>query len=162
MNINKSKKSQLGIGDLFLAVSIFVVVIGAVVFIYNHYNVKFESRQSFNRMQISGMQITELLVKSKGVPENWELNSTETKLIGLAYDDRNLSGQKISGFINMSYNESKELLGIDYDFYFKLTDIEGNLLAKNGYNATGVQAVSIERRVLYNGENAIMSFVLWG
>lgn len=157
----KTKKSQISIADLFLAASIFVILLGAVVFIYNHYNVKFESRQSFNRMQLSAMQITEILVKSEGVPGNWEFNSTETELIGLAYNSRNLSMNKVEAFVNMSYDESKQLLGVNDDFYFKISSIDGNILAEKGNNATGNKAVGIERRIMYNEENAVLSFMLW-
>lgn len=158
---NSSRKAQLGMSDLFLAVSIFVVLLGAVVFTYNHYTVKFESRQNFNRMQLATMQITELLVKSPGMPADWESNSSKTRIIGLAYSSRNISEEKVSRFIDMSYDESKRIFGTNNDFHFRLADMGGSLIAEKGYNATGNTAISMERRVLYNGENAILSFTLW-
>lgn len=166
-NKASGKKSQLGMSDLFLAASIFVVLMGAAVFAYSHYTSKFESRQEFNRMQLAALEITDMLVKSPGMPSDWELwlDSGEVKLhvIGFAYDPvnaRNLSATKIEGFMNMSYTESKKKLGTDYDYYFKIRDLEGNTLAEKGSSQEEGQAAGIERRVLYNNNGAIMSFML--
>lgn len=162
----KFKRSQLSISDLFLAVCIFIVLIGAVIFIYSHYASEFESRQEFNRMQLNAFQTAELLVKSGGSPAGWENMPDQTALMGFAYNSnskRNLSSQKVGAFVNMSYPDIKRIFGTNYDFYFKITDIEGNVMADKGSNLTdspGARAVSVERRVLYNGQNAVLLFAL--
>lgn len=156
-----SRRSQLNVSDLFLAASICVVLIGAVIFIYSHYTEKYESRQVFNRLQLSAINTADILARTPGRPGNWELNWTTAGMIGLAHDDRNISEAKLNSFLNMSYNLSRELIGISEDYRFRLHYIDGSMIAEKGINATGKEAVGVERRVLYNGENAILSFVIW-
>lgn len=162
----KNRKSQIAMSDLFLAASIFIILLGAVVYLYSHYTTKFESRQEFNRMQLSAIQITDMLVKSPGKPSNWESDEPDTpklEIMGLAYSDagkRNLSVLKVNAFLNLSYDKTRDILGTEHDFYFRLSTLGGSVIAEKGLNATGARAVSIERRVLYAGQSAILSFVL--
>lgn len=167
LGINKKfKKSQLSISDLFLAVCIFIVLIGAVIFIYSHYSSEFESRQEFNRMQLNAFQTAELLVKSGGSPAGWENMPDQTTIMGFAHNSnskRNISSQKVGAFVNMSYSDIKRIFGTNYEFYLRITDIEGNIMAEKGRtpaDSPGARAVSIERRVLYNGQNAVLLFAL--
>lgn len=160
------KRSQISISDLFLAVCVFIVLIGSIIFIYSHYDSEFESRQEFNRMQLDAFQTAELLVKSGGSPDGWESMPNQTALIGFAYGSgskRNLSSQKVGAFVSMNYSDIKSILGTNYEFYLKITDMVGNVLAEKGSNMTdeeGERAVSIERRVLYNGQSAVLLFAL--
>lgn len=155
------KRSQISMSDIFLAVSVFVILIGAVVFLYNSYGQKFESRKSFNRMQLSAMEAADVLAKTNGLPSNWELNPDMTEAIGLAGNERNISEQKLNAFLNISYNRSRELMGISQDYYFKIVYGKGDFIAEKGINSTGGEAVGVERRVMYRGENAILYIVLW-
>lgn len=158
------KRSQLGISDIFFASTILLVLIGAIFFVYNNYSVKFESRHEFNRMQLSALQLTDMLVKSSGEPDGWENNSSMARVIGLAYkgnNGRNISPQKVESFVGMNYTMAKEILGTDYDFYFRMTGTEGTIMAEKGLKSEGTQAVSIERRVMYRENDTILSFVLW-
>ncbi|PIN86408.1 hypothetical protein COV19_04980 [Candidatus Woesearchaeota archaeon CG10_big_fil_rev_8_21_14_0_10_44_13] len=155
------KRSQISITDFFLAASIFVVLIGALVFVYSNYTAKFASRQESSMMQLSAIQAADILAKSHGKPDRWGVNSTLAQEIGLAQDDRNISAQKLDSFLNISYNTSKELMGITDEYHFKISYIDGNTIAEKGMNSTGRKAVGVERRVIYGGENAILSLILW-
>ncbi|HLC98875.1 MAG TPA: hypothetical protein VJC00_02605 [Candidatus Nanoarchaeia archaeon] len=160
----RPRRSQVGMGDLFLSVSVFVILLVAVVLIYNNYNENFVSRQEYNLMQTYAFQATNLMVKSGGIPAGWEADPDSARLIGFAYNsnnERNLSPQKVESFLNISYDRSKELLGSGYDFYLRIADIQGNILAEKGMNSTGYLSAAIERRVLYDGDEAVLSLAFW-
>ncbi|MCX6707074.1 MAG: hypothetical protein NT001_02950, partial [Candidatus Woesearchaeota archaeon] len=96
--------------------------------------------------------------------DDWEQNSSMARVIGLAYkwnNERNISPQKVESFVKISYNATRELFGAGYDFYFRITDTEGNIIAEKGLKSKGTHAVSIERRVIYGENDTILSFVLW-
>lgn len=156
-----NKRSQISIGDFFLAASIFIILMGSVVLVYDRYTSKFDSREAYNRIQLSSIQAADMLARSGGEPKNWELNSSSARMIGLARSDRNISVQKLDSFLNMSYNYSKDVMRIDGDYYFKIVGLSGNIIAYKGMNATGRSAAGVSRIVLYNDEYAVMSFILW-
>lgn len=154
----------MGIADLFLAACVFILTIGAIIYIYDGYIEKYNDRQSFSRLQLSAMQITDMLVRSSGMPADWESNISRTASIGLAYtegDSRNISASKILAFSNMSYDSTKEIFGTKYDFNFRLVSNNGSVIMQKGSNSTRTRAVGVERRVFFQGEDAIISFVLW-
>ena len=104
------------------------------------------------------------MVRSGGIPSDWHLDPNSTSTIGLAYsshDPRNISPAKLEAFANMSYIRIREIAGVPHEFYFRMTDLEGDVIAEKGDNSTGEKAVSIERRALYEGEESIISLRLW-
>jgi hypothetical protein len=59
------------------------------------------------------MQLSDLLIKSKGVPVDW--NTTTLEQIGLAYSSHNLNNRKVRDLYNLlknNYTEIKSILGI--------------------------------------------------
>lgn len=159
-----SRKAQIESGDLFISATIFIILISGVLLAFNHYTERFESQQEFRGIQSSALQITGLMVKSEGVPAGWHLNPNSTRTIGLAYsrhEPRNISPAKLETFTNMSYDDIRDIAGVPHEFYFRLTDLKGGLISEKGDNSTGDKAVSIQRKVLYKGREAIVSFRLW-
>lgn len=158
------RRSQIMMSDLFLAASIFILLLGMMIFLYNHYTSKFESRQEFDRMQFSAVQLSDMLVKSEGLPHDWETNPNATLMVGLAHKEnckRNLSAMKVGSMVNMSYGDVKGLFGGHYDFYLMIESVNGSLIAETGKKSGSATAVSVERRVMYNDDSAILSLVLW-
>ncbi|MFC1755076.1 hypothetical protein ACFL96_17065 [Thermoproteota archaeon] len=158
----KSRKAQVGMADLFIAASVFIILLVAIAFVYNLYSEKFQARQRFNRMQISAFQISNILVKSEGIPFDWETDPQNTVMIGLAGNKRIFSDDKVDAFLNMDYNMTKEIFKSGYDYNFKIYRLNGQILAEKGTNITGnATAVSMERRVLYDDEEVVMALLLW-
>ena len=71
--------------------------------------------------------------------------------------------------MNLTYNETKSILGLKHDYNLKITDLFGTILAEKGINytmlnatnSTDRQSVSIERKVIYQGTESTLSLLLW-
>ncbi|MFO8016010.1 MAG: hypothetical protein R6U32_02815 [Candidatus Woesearchaeota archaeon] len=171
MGINN--RAQVSMGDLFLAASILIILTGAIALIYDSYTDRLESRQEFKRLQLSAIRSTELLVKSPGMPEDWEeditgtVNSTSNMTlshIGLSnpVSHRNISPEKLEAFRNISYDAVRDIMGSGHDFIIRVMDIQGNLLLEKGGNNTDPEGnrtiVSVERRALLEGDEVVIRF----
>ncbi|MEA1993481.1 MAG: hypothetical protein U9N35_03680 [Euryarchaeota archaeon] len=63
---------------------------------------------------MEGTMLLETLLKSKGVPENWESGNVEK--IGLASAPNVLDREKVEELMKMDYKDAKDILGIKGDF----------------------------------------------
>jgi len=154
------KKSQIVSTDLFMAASVFVILLTTIIFSWNLYYTRLNEKIAYNDIMVNAFQISDLLVKSKGKPSIW--NSTNVEIVGLAEYDRNISTQKVNSFNNMSYNELKELFNAErYEFYFQIKHLNGTAMDSHGMEFNGTYSINIRRYVMYENEKAIIDFRLW-
>lgn len=160
--MKQNKKSQIFTIDLIAAMFIFIVLLTAIMLMWNRYIVIADDHIEYDEAQIIGYQISDVMIKSQGKPSNWEENSSKALIIGLANSDRRLSSSKVNAFLNMSYNDSKKALNIPYyDFSFQIKDLLGNNLTSfYGNNEEGDFTINLRRYVFYENEKAIMEFKL--
>lgn len=157
----KSKKSQIAVTDLFIALFMATIIIIIIMFAWNRYTIILNEESDYRELEIIAFQTADLLVKSNGEPQNWENSPLNVEVIGLATEDRNLSLEKVDAFVNLSYNFTLRSLGLElYDFYFQLKDFNGTRLAEQGKTPENF-VVNIQRLVLYENEKAIVEFALW-
>lgn len=160
--MKSNKKSQAITTDLMLAMFIFIVLLAAIMMIWNKYAAAINKQTEYEEAQLMAYRISDLFVKTKGKPSDWEKNASNVIVIGLADSDRTISAAKVNAFLNMSYNDSKKILKIPYyDFSFRINDMQGNNLT-NTYgqiNETDF-IISLRRHVFYENEKAIMEFKL--
>ncbi len=122
----KSKKSQIAVTDLFIALFMATITIIIIMFAWNRYTIILNEESDYRELEIIAFQTADLLVKSDGKPQNWENNPLNVEVIGLATEDRNLSLEKVYAFVNLSYNFTLRSLGLElYDFYFQLKGFNG-------------------------------------
>ena len=163
------RKAQIASVDLFIAITIFLILTAATIYTWNLYTIRLNENLEYEKLQLIVFQITDLLVKNPGHPTGWEENPNNVGVIGLAQDDRVLSQDKITAFINLDYDISKERFNIEpYDYKFRLKDLSGSILQdeseqylESGQTFTGDISIVIERYILFNNEKAIMEFTLW-
>lgn len=156
------RKAQLASVDLFIAIVVFLILVTATIYTWNLYNIRFNENLEYEKMELAAFQITDLLVKSPGHPTGWEENPLNVGVIGLAQDDRVLSQDKITAFVNLDYNTTRERLKIkNYDYKFRVKDLSDNILQESGLDFTGDTSIVLERYVLLNNEKTIMEFTLW-
>ena len=168
-----NKKSQSVVVDLFIALFVFVLIISIITIMWNKYNLDINQKINQKEMWLKVYHITDLLVESSGSPNNWyTLDDFENiKSIGLANLDRQLSSEKLVGFLTLSlgnYSLTKKLLNIEgFEFHFILFDLDG-IIAESGlspifYGSTiSGRTTSIRRYVsLDECEKCIFEFSLW-
>ena len=154
------KKAQLFTTDLFIALSIFIILIGIVFLTWARYNAKLNEDINFEDMQIKAFQITDLLTKTEGYPIAWEKNISSLEVIGLMESERNLSLAKVQNFTSLDYNLTRQLFNIElYDFYFTIKSINGSKLLQYGV-INDEELVNLRRIANYGNQKAIMEFTI--
>lgn len=162
------KRGQAVVTDLFIAIAVFIVLITITTIIWDLYTIRLKMRQEFEDMVIKSIQISDQLVKSSGYPLDWEFkifsDPDYIKIIGLAYDDRKLSTEKINAFrTNITDQKVKDLFNIGlYNYYFTIKEKNGSILLAKGNNPVGsFNTVNLARIIVYKNEPRIMEFALW-
>ena len=116
-----------------------------------------------NKMGAEAIAVSDMLVKSPGIPPHWEANSSGgLQAVGLVSSANVLSESKLTEFSQMDYEMSKEVLGITYEYYFYIENKLGNRLYQTGNSTIEGQAVSVGRFALLNEEKVILRVVVHG
>ncbi|HLC72180.1 MAG TPA: hypothetical protein VJH37_01195 [Candidatus Nanoarchaeia archaeon] len=161
------KNGQAAVTDLFIAISVFIILITITTLTWNLYNIRLTSRFDYDEMMLKGFQVSDLLVKSKGIPVNWHItyNETAPEVLGLADNERVLSSERIDAFKDLSDRNPaliKDALKINlYNYYFVIRDQTGVPLLNSGLFPSGKYAVNLARIALYNNQPVIVEFAIW-
>lgn len=147
--------------DLLMAIAILFFIIVLSASLWNRSVNSMRLKEERNEMENLVLLISDQLIKGLGIPSDW--NKTNVVAIGLAKEDNILDPVKVSNFINLGTNKTKNILGIgNYNFIFRLRDINENILVEYGTPPINSNEVIIVRRVvLYQGRPTIMDFGLW-
>ena len=160
--MRKGKRGQAAITDLFIAISVCVILITVTTLSWELYNIRLNSRLDFDDMVIKGFIITDTLVKSPGIPNNWEENPTTVVKIGLAEKDRTIDEEKLLAFIGLTEDQIKNNFQIGlYNIYFIIKNVNGTAIVDKGSTPTGSITINLARIVMYKGEPKVMEFALW-
>lgn len=156
----KNRKGQVISIDLIVGISIFLILLTLCILVWSQTVYRMEQRKILYEMQNNLMLALDMLIKTKGVPSSWERNPNSLIALGLAYDDRTLSKDKVDAFMNLvdlDYNASKKYLGIlKYDYRLRLLDLNGEVLNDTRFRSVGLDPVgdfkiTVSRLVNYNG-----------
>ena len=145
----------------------FIILITIITLTWNLYNIRLTSRFDYDEMMLKGFQVSDLLVKSKGVPADWHItyNTTPVQVIGLSDNERILSPERVDAFKDLSDRNSqaiKDALKINlYNYYFVIRNQTGMPLLNTGLFPAGRYAVNLARIVLYKDQPVIMEFAIW-
>ena len=153
----KNSKGQIFTTDLIVAVTVllFILVISSTSFglIQNALN----EEEFYSEMQEKALNASEVLVSTSGEPNSWELLSElNVNSLGISKERNVLDEEKIDRLIDLNateYETIKEFLGLSkYEFYFKVTEMNGNSLKEFGTFPSAENTVVVERYVLLNGQ----------
>ena len=163
MRMPKSEKGQATMIDFMMALFIFIIVIGYLTTVWLINLSTIENNYVLDDMQRLAFQATDLLIRSEGLPSNWEvMDIDDVNRIGLAERDRVIDEQKLNSFKNLGaeYERVKQLLQIaNYDFHFELQgadDVNAGLPCM-----AAAQKAVVKRAVNYKGSEAIVTFTLY-
>ena len=163
-------KGQILAGDFLLSMTIFMLVLGISLVMFNYVANHVRNDQEENFMHMVAITTSDLLIKTTGLPDDW--NETNIRSLGLANNDL-LNQTKMVKFVNLTYGTGKDAMKISqYEILITFNDINGTVLKINGINmsfgidpVTESQVVKIQRSTLISdGENrtpTVMSLVLW-
>lgn len=172
-----SKKSQTVMIDLFIAFFIFMFMTGAMGVVWNLYTIRLMQHISVQDRWIKAFQITDIMVRTPGIPSNWEkyydpideygIDPNNISIIGLAGDDRVLTRKKLNAFYNLTPGNVSELFNIEmyaYNMTIKRQD-DNSILPGNhsGVPIGGNLSVTIRRFIKMEGvpDRLILEFSLF-
>ena len=153
-------KAQIAMTDLFLAVFLFIILAAFFFIAWDTYQKRLYDTISRSEMEIYTIQITNQILRSPGVPENWEYFNKTPDAIGLADKYNSISDKKLSGLKNLNYTDIKDLMNLgSYNFYFLLKQSNNSIFEIGDYPSG--QSVNLRRYVTYKNEPAIVEVSLW-
>ncbi len=157
------KKGQLNSVDMIMAsVVIVILLVFAMVFWFNGI-LSAQNNIKKNGMEYTAISISDILLKSPGLPSNWTNNTANIQMLGLATSSNVLSSSKLSNFTNISYSNAKNLLGVTSEFYFYVEDLNGSRLYETGNSSiSGNNIVAITRFAILNNKKVRMRLTVYG
>ena len=108
----KYKKAQVWTTDFSLSLLIFVISV--VLFGRAVSNLSLVTGENLNELVVEGRSVSDALT-SQGYPINW--TEGNVKRIGLMEQGKKLDNEKLQKLLNMSYQDTREILGMDYDYF---------------------------------------------
>jgi hypothetical protein len=154
-------KAQAISSDFMLAMILVMIIISTAaaswdraIYLIGEKNGRIESRRL-------GMAVCDLLVRSPGVPSDW--NSTNVYTLGLVDRQNVLNKNKINEFTSLPKSKIQELLGIrGFDFSLRVRAVNGTVLFDYGNNPTLLQDIIVIRRIAaYEDIPVHVEFGLW-
>lgn len=160
-------KLQVWSLDFAISLVIFFSALVLIIFSWNYTSIQAVEQREFNNMQTLALEISDSLIRTTGIPADWDL--INVKIIGLASNENILNSTKIEQLLNLDYDKIKQLLVIaNYEFYFELDylnntiiEINGNETKKGLYPSNANIIVPTERYCLYDEEIVKLKFILW-
>jgi hypothetical protein len=176
-------KGQVSSGEIVLAYFIFFIALTTAVTMWVNEIDHIRTNNRFSDFEDAASDISEKLVRTRGIPSNWDENNVAT--IGLADEPRVLSPSKISMFVDLmndskastnpdcagdsNYNCSKSLLGVGkYDFYITIENLNGTIISVDNktviagrYPVEETDKLTITRPSIVNNSIVQVKLTLW-
>ncbi|MBN2122329.1 hypothetical protein JW721_04735 [Candidatus Micrarchaeota archaeon] len=147
-----SRKGQINSIDFMIAVLIFAVILVFLIGFWFLNMAELSEMMGRDRLDSTSIAVSDMLIKTPGVPENWEDGPSDVWAIGLATTQNVLSKEKVANFTALDYNESREIMGLDGDYYFYIEDLDGNRLHEAGVAELGEGVAPVLRFGILEGE----------
>ncbi|MFB6075670.1 MAG: hypothetical protein ABEK17_00860 [Candidatus Aenigmatarchaeota archaeon] len=161
-------KGQVNIQYL-IALVLFIGLIWYLTFQVTSTIPKFKVESQRNILNTKAYRLTEIMVKTDGIPENWD--SSNVKSIGLAESPNVLNSTKVGRFRSLcdnSYGKVIDMFRSSYeenaisDFHFSLKmGGAGFECGRRIPKQASTTVVSVKRRVIYNGVLRTLKLTVW-
>lgn len=157
----KKSKGQVVTSDFMLAIIILMIVIGMAGSLWNRSMYLIAEKNKRTQMRRLGLAVSSMLVKSSGVPNDWDSDNVIT--IGLVDRPNVLNEDKILAFNSMEKSKIQDLLGIEsFDFSFRVRAVNDTILFDYGTYPSGeIDVIVVRRLALYDTEPVYVEFGLW-
>jgi len=157
-----NKKTQLFSFDYFVAISLFLLLLSLCLVTYTNNLRRLYEKVLFERMSNSAQGALDVLVHSSGIPFNWENEMSALTQLGLMEGEYKISPAKLDALKTLTYEEVKKYLGLqNYEFYLRLTNLNGNTQWEIGSKPEGEVGITLRRYVFLDNEVAILELTVW-
>jgi len=165
----RRKRGQVWSADFIASMIVFFTAVAIIIFAWNYIIGQNQEQLSLNEIENTALSASDSLIRSPGIPYDWDETSVTT--LGIAEQENVLNTTKASMFLDMDELKIKSLLGIsNFEFYWELAYLNGSLIQdasgqdmKKGAEpaANSRIVVPVQRLVVYDGLPAKMAFLLW-
>ncbi len=130
---SKKSKAQLISTEFFMVSVVITLLFSVSVVFWNQSNFRIKESDERANIEISTLAISDHLLKSRGLPSDWEDRTNEISHLGLAKENHVFDNKKLNKFISLDYNQVKNLLGISqYEFLFLIRNLTGTIIGGDG------------------------------
>ncbi|MCK4491884.1 MAG: hypothetical protein KAU03_04620 [Candidatus Altiarchaeales archaeon] len=171
--------------EFVFAYLIFMLVFSMTIFLWNTTIQDIIHSEEVYEMKEVGVDVTERLIRTAGVPEDWTNDSKNVTVIGLATESRILDADKVKKFIEMynssntNYDDYKHLMSLGgsdigrlggFDFEFRIDHLNGSIYTLDGLNcSTGrplnfssdAQYLTTKRTAILTDEIVRVTMIIW-
>lgn len=158
-----TERGQVSLFDAVIALTVFMMLFLAINSIWNDRLQNLRQQQQQNDMQFKALEATIIMMKTQGIPFNWEKRPNDANAIGLIEKSGKIKKQKLNALNAMDYNTAQSVLNVSpYDFRLEF-DTNGTSNDMNIGKNTDENSlvVSIERSARFEGGNAIVRFKIF-
>jgi hypothetical protein len=152
-------KGQVWSLDFAVSVTIFLLILVPFLMIFGYIMNQNTERAALDDMGVSALSISDSLVRAAGVPQDW--NATTVELVGLADTENVLDEGKVALFDSLGYDKLKSVMSKGYDFYMKISDLNGTVYTEKGSLPGRVTIVPVERYAVYRNRVVKLQLYLW-
>lgn len=152
-------RGQIWSLDFSVSIVIFLIVLIPFMTMWGYMYAENEEKRVFDDMEMRAMSISDSLVRLEGVPKNW--NETNVEVIGLASEENFLDSGKVESFESMSYSRVRDVMTKRYDYYVRISDINGSVYMEKGSLPSDTTIVPVERYANYNDRIVRLQLYLW-
>ena len=156
-------KGQLSLTEfIFVSVVLFGLLAASIAF-WNTANDRLKESLDRRNIEVAALGVSDQLVKSEGVPDNWYTDFNGATSVGLIGQERKLDQTKINAFVSADYKEMKRRLGIGgYEMRVRISSLDGVVKFEEGSAPADPRiAVNIKRVALLNNEMVHVDVTLW-
>jgi len=155
-------RGQLFSTDYIIAVGVFVLMFAACIYTWDSVVYKSQQDLALSRMSYAASRMSLTLLRTPGMPADWEDDPGSAQTLGLAVSDRVVSSGKLRALELMDYEDLKDYLGIGgFEVYINVTYVNGTQAGEAGSAPASDEAVSDRRIAVLAGEPVLVDFMVW-
>ncbi|MEW6329208.1 MAG: hypothetical protein AB1468_03770 [Candidatus Micrarchaeota archaeon] len=137
---------QLFTIDFILGLSVFIFILLALLALQTQLESQVESGKARTEMQLIALRISDVLVRTKGTPADW--NASNVIRIGLCDEPRAINVTRFLRLKQLSNETARAILGAGpYSLHLSITDANGSTLT-SGVARSPVAYYSVDRQEL--------------
>ena len=159
------KKGMVLSTDFMVSAIIFFAIISLTYMTWNAIESKSTDFQHYKYLSQKAEYITELLVRTKGYPNEW--NASTVRLPGLLDEDLYISNRKLDSLSAIDQSTLKSLWAINlYHYNLTISNSSATFYSIGEHvNDNATDIVSKSRIILYNNSDDLietdLNFILW-
>ncbi len=160
----RTKKAQVFSLDVVISLIIFMFLVTICFYLWNRTYDKSSYFSEQNLMKERLFQITDLMIRTPGYPENW--TEENVRIIGLSSKDHILQLSKLNQLLSMNITQIKDKLRIrDYNLLLNITTTNNSFVLGSLWNINSSMVLAQSRIILLNDSNklerGVLKLYLW-